>query len=30
MAYAPVNPSDINYYLGVYGIKNTLPSTMGF
>jgi trans-2-enoyl-CoA reductase len=27
---APINPSDINFIQGVYGIKPELPSTVGF
>ena len=27
---APINPSDINFIQGVYGIKPRCPSTIGF
>lgn len=30
MHYAPLNPSDINFYMGSYGIKKKLPAIMGF
>ena len=30
LLYAPINPSDINFLQGVYGIKANLPSTAGF
>ena len=29
MLYAPINPADINYIQGVYGIKPELPATPG-
>ncbi len=29
MAYAPINPADLNYAEGVYGLKPTLPATIG-
>ena len=29
MLYAPINPADINYIQGIYGIKPTLPATPG-
>lgn len=30
MKFAPINPSDIFYLKGVYGIKKALPTTGGF
>lgn len=30
MKYAPINPSDLNFYIGSYGILKELPVTMGF
>ena len=27
--YAPVNPSDIYYSLGIYGIKKAVPTHLG-
>ena len=30
MKYAPVNPSDLNFYLGLYGIKKSGFPIMGF
>ena len=29
MLYAPINPADINYIQGIYGIKPELPATPG-
>lgn len=30
MAYAPINPSDLNYMIGSYAIKKELPAGFGF
>lgn len=30
MKYAPINPSDVFYLKGVYGIRKPLPTTGGF
>lgn len=30
MKHAPINPSDIYYAKGVYGIKKSLPTVIGF
>ena len=30
MSYAPVNPSDIYFSKGVYGIRKNLPTIIGF
>jgi NADPH:quinone reductase-like Zn-dependent oxidoreductase len=30
MKYAPVNPSDINFYQGLYGIRKQGQSIVGF
>ena len=30
MKYAPINPSDKHYGLGVYGVKRPLPTIIGF
>lgn len=29
LKYAPINPADIYYTLGVYGVKNPLPTPLG-
>lgn len=30
MNFAPLNPSDLNFYIGSYGVKKELPVAMGF
>jgi NADPH:quinone reductase-like Zn-dependent oxidoreductase len=30
MNFAPINPSDKHFGLGVYGIKRSLPTVLGF
>ena len=30
MSYAPLNPSDLNFSIGSYGIKKELPTGFGF
>lgn len=30
MLYAAINPADYYAYLGVYGLKNVFPRTLGF
>lgn len=30
MHYAPINPSDLNFFTGTYGVRKNLPATMGF
>ena len=30
MKYAPINPADLGFMFGKYGITRTLPTGMGF